>query len=91
MGEFRPFQSGASNDATRRTGIGTPPVGVAPNGARVSTPAGGVVTPDATGTDTKGCANALAMDRSAPGGATMYNTNYVRVMPDDRATGSPHA
>ena len=35
--------------------------------------------PDATGTDTSGCANALAEDRAAPCGATTYNTNLVEV------------
>jgi anaerobic dimethyl sulfoxide reductase subunit A len=36
-------------------------------------------TPDAQGTDTTGCANALTDDRSAPCGATTYNTNLVDV------------
>jgi anaerobic dimethyl sulfoxide reductase subunit A len=49
----------------------------------VSIKEGAWFTPDATGTDTKGCANALAMDRSAPCGATTYNTNYVQVALDD--------
>ena len=50
----------------------------------VSIKEGAWFTPDATGTDTKGCANVLAMDRSAPCGATTYNTNYVQVSLDDR-------
>jgi anaerobic dimethyl sulfoxide reductase subunit A len=45
----------------------------------VSIKEGAWLTMDATGTDTKGGANALAMDRSAPSGATTYNTNYVQV------------
>ena len=36
-------------------------------------------TPDADGTDTAGCANVLTEDRSAPCGATTYNTNLVEV------------
>ncbi len=36
-------------------------------------------TPDATGTDTQGCANVLSADRAAPCGATTYNTNSVQV------------
>ena len=51
----------------------------------VSIKEGAWFTPDATGTDTKGCANVLAMDRSAPCGATTYNTNYVQVALDDRS------
>ena len=36
-------------------------------------------TPDGAGTDTEGCANAVTLDRSAPCGATTYNTNRVEV------------
>jgi anaerobic dimethyl sulfoxide reductase subunit A len=36
-------------------------------------------TLDADGTDTKGCANVLAEDRSAPCGTTTYNTNLFEV------------
>lgn len=36
-------------------------------------------TPDATGADTRGSANVLSADRSAPCGATTYNTNAVQV------------
>jgi anaerobic dimethyl sulfoxide reductase subunit A len=37
-------------------------------------------TPDTGGIDTKGCANVLDEDRSAPCGATTYNTNLVEVV-----------
>jgi anaerobic dimethyl sulfoxide reductase subunit A len=36
-------------------------------------------TPDAAGMDIKGCGNVLTDDRSAPCGATTYNTNLVEV------------
>jgi anaerobic dimethyl sulfoxide reductase subunit A len=52
----------------------------------VSIKEGAWFTPDASGIDTNGCANTLAMDRSAPCGATTYNTNYVEVAADDRET-----
>ena len=45
----------------------------------VSIKEGAWFTPDATGTDKKGCANVLTLDRSAPSGATTYNTNQVEV------------
>jgi anaerobic dimethyl sulfoxide reductase subunit A len=45
----------------------------------VSIKEGAWFTPDGTGTDTKGCANVLSQDRSAPCGATTYNTNLVEV------------
>ena len=45
----------------------------------VSIKEGAWFTPDGAGTDTTGCANALADDRSAPCGATTYNTNLVEV------------
>ena len=35
--------------------------------------------PDDTGVDTQGCANVLTVDRSAPCGATTYNSNRVQV------------
>ncbi len=47
----------------------------------VSIKEGAWFTPDATGTDTQGCANALTEDRSAPCGATTYNTNNVQISP----------
>jgi hypothetical protein len=43
-------------------------------------PATAGFTPDADGTDSRGCANVLAEDRSAPCGATTYNTNLVEVV-----------
>ena len=36
-------------------------------------------TPDADGQDTRGCANVLTADRSAPSGASTYNTCQVEV------------
>jgi anaerobic dimethyl sulfoxide reductase subunit A len=47
----------------------------------VSIKEGAWFTPDADGADTTGCANALTADRSAPCGATTYNTNLVEVEP----------
>jgi anaerobic dimethyl sulfoxide reductase subunit A len=38
-------------------------------------------TPDAEGRDSRGCANVLTADRSAPSGATTYNTCQVQVEP----------
>jgi anaerobic dimethyl sulfoxide reductase subunit A len=38
-------------------------------------------SPDGEGRDTGGCANVLSADRSAPSGATTYNTNQVEVEP----------
>jgi len=45
----------------------------------VSIKEGAWFTPDRVGTDTHGCANVLSDDRSAPCGATTYNTNQVEV------------
>jgi anaerobic dimethyl sulfoxide reductase subunit A len=45
----------------------------------VSIKEGAWFTPDGKGRDTRGCANVLAEDRSAPSGATTYNTNLVEV------------
>jgi len=45
----------------------------------VSIKEGAWFTPDADGADTAGCANVLAADRSAPCGATTYNTNLVEI------------
>jgi len=45
----------------------------------VSIKEGAWFTPDAAGTDINGCANVLTADRSAPCGATTYNTNLVEV------------
>jgi anaerobic dimethyl sulfoxide reductase subunit A len=48
----------------------------------VSIKEGAWFTPDAAGMDTGGCANVLTADRSAPSGASPYNTNYVQVIAD---------
>ena len=45
----------------------------------VSIREGAWFTPDGEGTDGAGCANALTNDRSAPCGATTYNTNLVEI------------
>jgi anaerobic dimethyl sulfoxide reductase subunit A len=45
----------------------------------VSIKEGAWFTPDGEGADRTGCANALTNDRSAPCGATTYNTNLVEV------------
>jgi anaerobic dimethyl sulfoxide reductase subunit A len=37
-------------------------------------------TPDATGQDTRGCANVLTADRAAPSGASTYNTCQVQIV-----------
>jgi len=47
----------------------------------VSIKEGAWFTPGADGVDTEGCANALTHDRSAPSGATTYNTNRVDIAP----------
>jgi anaerobic dimethyl sulfoxide reductase subunit A len=47
----------------------------------VSIKEGAWFTPDGDGTDRRGCANVLTDDRSAPCGATTYNTNLVDVAP----------
>jgi anaerobic dimethyl sulfoxide reductase subunit A len=62
-------------------GVTLLPVKVTPRIAQgvVSIKEGAWFTPDTDGTDTKGCANVLAEDRSAPCGATTYNTNFVEV------------
>ena len=54
----------------------------------VSIKEGAWFTPDAKGTDVRGCANVLTDDRSAPCGATTYNTNEVDVAPASRG-GAP--
>ena len=38
-------------------------------------------TPDDSGTDTQGCANAVTLDRTSPCGATTYNTSPVEIAP----------
>ncbi|HEX5326458.1 MAG TPA: molybdopterin-dependent oxidoreductase [Acetobacteraceae bacterium] len=45
----------------------------------VSIKEGGWFRPDRTGADTEGCANVLTLDRTAPCGATTYNTNAVEI------------
>jgi anaerobic dimethyl sulfoxide reductase subunit A len=45
----------------------------------VSIKEGAWFTPDGAGADGAGCANALTNDRSAPCGATTYNTNLVEI------------
>ena len=45
----------------------------------VSIKEGAWFAPDADGIDRQGCANALTTDRSAPSGATTYNTVQVDV------------
>jgi anaerobic dimethyl sulfoxide reductase subunit A len=45
----------------------------------VSINEGAWFAPDASGVDTEGCANALTADRSAPCGATTYNSNWVEL------------
>ena len=45
----------------------------------VSIKEGAWFTPDDSGADRKGCANVLTLDRSAPCGATTYNTNQVEI------------
>ena len=45
----------------------------------VSIKEGAWFTPGADGNDTQGCANVLTTDRSAPCGATTYNTNQVEI------------
>ena len=47
----------------------------------VSINEGAWFTPDANGTDTNGCANAVTADVTAPCGATTYNSNYVEIAP----------
>ncbi|HEX3952067.1 MAG TPA: molybdopterin-dependent oxidoreductase [Stellaceae bacterium] len=45
----------------------------------VSIKEGAWFIPDADGVDTQGCANVLSTDRSAPSGATTYNSNWVEI------------
>lgn len=45
----------------------------------VSIKEGAWYTPDASGQDTRGCANVLTADRVAPSGASTYNSNFVDV------------
>jgi len=45
----------------------------------VSIKEGAWFTPDANGTDTRGCANVLTADVASPCGATTYNSSFVEV------------
>jgi anaerobic dimethyl sulfoxide reductase subunit A len=62
----------------------------------VSIKEGAWFTPGQGGTDTQGCANVLTADRSAPCGATTYNTNAVEIeaatprRARDKMDASPH-
>jgi anaerobic dimethyl sulfoxide reductase subunit A len=47
----------------------------------VSIKEGAWFTPDADGTDTRGCANVLCSERAAPSGASTYNTGRVEIEP----------
>jgi anaerobic dimethyl sulfoxide reductase subunit A len=47
----------------------------------VSIKDGAWFTPNADGDDTRGCANVLTNDRSAPCGASTYNSNSVEIAP----------
>jgi anaerobic dimethyl sulfoxide reductase subunit A len=57
----------------------------------VSIKEGAWFTPDSDGTDQRGCANVLSDDRSAPCGATTYNSNQVEVAPLEEIPASPRA
>ncbi len=45
----------------------------------VSIKDGAWYTPDADGADTRGCCNVLTADRSAPSGASTFNSNFVEI------------
>jgi anaerobic dimethyl sulfoxide reductase subunit A len=64
-------------------GATIPPVRVTDRIVRgvVSLKEGAWFTPDAEGRDTRGCANVLTADRSAPSGASTYNTCQVEFEP----------
>jgi anaerobic dimethyl sulfoxide reductase subunit A len=47
----------------------------------VSIKDGAWFTPNADGADTQGCCNVLTADRSAPSGASTYNSNFVEIAP----------
>jgi anaerobic selenocysteine-containing dehydrogenase len=47
----------------------------------VSIKDGAWFTPDADGADTHGCCNVLTADRSAPSGASTFNSNFVEIAP----------
>jgi anaerobic dimethyl sulfoxide reductase subunit A len=47
----------------------------------VSIKEGAWFTPDASGADTRGCANVLTVDRTSPAGAAPFNSSFVDVAP----------
>ena len=47
----------------------------------VSIKEGAWFTPDASGADTRGCANVLTADRTSPAGAAPFNSSFVDVAP----------
>jgi anaerobic dimethyl sulfoxide reductase subunit A len=47
----------------------------------VSIKDGAWFTPGAGGADTRGCCNVLTADRSAPSGASTFNSNFVQIAP----------
>jgi len=47
----------------------------------VSIKEGAWFTPDASGADTRGCANVLIADRTSPAGAAPFNSCFVDVAP----------
>jgi anaerobic selenocysteine-containing dehydrogenase len=49
----------------------------------ISIKEGAWFTPDASGDDTRGCANVLTPDRASPAGASPFNTCFVEVAPAD--------
>ena len=53
----------------------------------VSLKEGAWFTPDADGTDSEGCGNAVTIDLAAPSGATTYNSNFVEVQPTNLESG----
>ena len=71
------FVGDVSGKAEEATDFYIDVFGDAERGELVRYPDG--MAPDASGADTHGCANVLTADRSAPCGATTYNTNQVEV------------
>jgi len=47
----------------------------------VSIKEGAWFTPDPSGSDTRGCANVLTVDRTSPAGAAPFNSCFVDVAP----------
>jgi anaerobic dimethyl sulfoxide reductase subunit A len=79
--EARGIKDGQSVRVFNDRGATVLPVKVTPRIAVgvVSIKEGAWFAPAEGGTDAAGCANALAEDRSAPCGATTYNTNLVEI------------